>query len=91
MASEYFSPPLEVTGLYDYEASDSLPFPHDHRMELHSHKVSRPRLIAELSLAAQGEKFDVIFIRPDGWCLASRPGMKYQGYIPGNFVRQREI
>ena len=60
-----------LTALYDYTASEDIPFLPDPRRELSMHR---------------GDVFSLMHKRPeDGWCLVSTTSGS-EGWVPGNFV-----
>eukprot|EP00918_Siedleckia_nematoides_P075859 GHVU01165965.1.p1 GENE.GHVU01165965.1~~GHVU01165965.1.p1 ORF type:complete len:335 (-),score=40.90 GHVU01165965.1:279-1220(-) len=61
-----------VRALYNYKASEELPFPPDERPEL---------------TLTKGESLDLIHMREDGWCIVRRTtGPLQEGFAPGNYM-----
>lgn len=63
----------EAVMLFTYNANPETPFPPDPRKEL---------------TALQGQKIDILDMRPDGWCLVRKPTGRQEYWLPGNFLSE---
>jgi hypothetical protein len=63
------APQMLAVAMYNYGASDDLPFPPDERPEF------------EL---VKNEQLELLYMREDGWCIVRRPNDGREGFAPGN-------